>query len=266
MSQNRTRRTVVASAAISLGVALLAAPGMMSSASAHESDTITICRATHDSHHPYETVEVSRESVLHGDHDGNEGHVHDSRGDEHQHQWGDIIPPFTGYEGKNWSEGGRSVHDHGCADEGEPTPAPSTPSEAPSTPSEEPSTPAPAPSTPSEDPSTPAPAPSTPSDESSAPQDLTPVVPVASVAPSTPATTTTEATPTVTPKPTVDAPQVETIPSTGSVDHAAVLPKTGAPVGTMAVLGAGLLAAGAVTLFAGRRRPAADAVTDDTEI
>jgi len=261
-------------------VALLAAPGMMSSASAHESDTITICRATHDSHHPYETVEVSRESVLHGDHDGNEGHVHDSRGDEHQHQWGDIIPPFTGYEGKNWSEGGRSVHDHGCADEGEPTPAPSTPSEAPSTPSEEPSTPAPAPSTPSEDPSTPAPAPSTPSedpstpapapstpsDESSAPQDLTPVVPVASVAPSTPATTTTEATPTVTPKPTVDAPQVETIPSTGSVDHAAVLPKPGAPVGTMAVLGAGLLAAGAVTLFAGRRRPAADAVTDDTEI
>ena len=247
-------------------MALLAAPGMMSSASAHESDTITICRATHDSHHPYETVEVSRESVLHGDHDGNEGHVHDSRGDEHQHQWGEIIPPFTGYEGKNWSEGGRSVHDHGCADEGEPTPAPSTPSEAPSTPSEEPSTPAPAPSTPSEDPSTPAPAPSTPSDESSAPQDLTPVVPVASVAPSTPATTTTEATPTVTPKPTVDAPQVETIPSTGSVDHAAVLPKTGAPVGTMAVLGAGLLAAGAVTLFAGRRRPAADAVTDDTEI
>jgi LPXTG-motif cell wall-anchored protein len=56
------------------------------------------------------------------------------------------------------------------------------------------------------------------------------------------------------------------MPTTGTVDHAAALPKTGAPVGSIAALGAGLLAVGAMTLMAGRRRPVVDGVSDDSEI
>jgi LPXTG-motif cell wall-anchored protein len=44
------------------------------------------------------------------------------------------------------------------------------------------------------------------------------------------------------------------LPSTGG--NPSTLPKTGAPSGVLALLGAGLLGIGGITLMAGRRRPA----------
>jgi LPXTG-motif cell wall-anchored protein len=65
-------------------------------------------------------------------------------------------------------------------------------------------------------------------------------------------------TPDPTARETVAAP---TLPSTGG--NAASLPKTGASSGVIALLGAGLLGVGGVTLLAGRRRPSVDTGADD---
>lgn len=63
---------------------------------------IEICHATDSDTNPYNLIEVAKPSVLnaHGNHTGPvwfSGIIE---------KWGDIIPPFTGFDGSNWNEAG----------------------------------------------------------------------------------------------------------------------------------------------------------------
>ena len=100
-------------AAVSLGALSLAS----GTASATHQEKVTICHATSSDHNPYEEITVSASSIDelnnkvwngHGDHTGPvwSSTLH---GD-----WGDIIPPFGAFPGRNWTDAGKAILANGC--------------------------------------------------------------------------------------------------------------------------------------------------------
>lgn len=62
-------------------------------------EPVTLCHATGSASNPYVQITVDDDAVLKQGHDGHDG---------------DIIPPFTGYAGKNWDASGQAIWNNGC--------------------------------------------------------------------------------------------------------------------------------------------------------
>lgn len=157
-------KQLAASALIVAGTPLVAAPAW---ATPTNNDNVTLCHRTDADNNPYVQITVDPASVFKQGHDGHDGPVWNPSLKANHEKWGDIIPPFDysyksgnktvsgHYDGKNWTNEGRSLYDAGCQTP-QPSPSPSatstptetaTPTETPTqTPTETPS------STPSETP------------------------------------------------------------------------------------------------------------------
>jgi LPXTG-motif cell wall-anchored protein len=68
-------------------------------ATAGHGDNVTLCHATHSTSNPYVTITVDPASIVFEGHDGHDG---------------DIIPPFAGYAGKNWTSANISIYENDC--------------------------------------------------------------------------------------------------------------------------------------------------------
>ena len=65
---------------------------------------------------PYNEIEVSTNSVDNGQgHAGHTGSVFDFTSPASNSGWGDIIPPFEGFAGLNWTTAGQAAHGAHCA-------------------------------------------------------------------------------------------------------------------------------------------------------
>ncbi len=73
-----------------------------STSSTHPPVKIVICEETSNPAHPHRPMTVDEDSIEMTD--GHDGHSHD------------IIPPFTGYPGKNWDSSDREIYDNDCKD------------------------------------------------------------------------------------------------------------------------------------------------------
>lgn len=74
---------------------------------------VTLCHRTNSNTNPYVQITVDENAVVKQGHDGHDGPVWNS-GLKAQHvKWGDIIPPFGEYPGKNYPAG-KSILDDGC--------------------------------------------------------------------------------------------------------------------------------------------------------
>ena len=288
MSRTRTssRRTVVSAGAGGLGLTLIATAALMGPASATSNPKVTVCHATASAQNPYVAITVATSSIAEGNnvkpngHGTHTGPVFDPQGGRHQQAWGDIIPAFSGansFAGLNLSDAGRAILSNGCAVVApSPTPTESESEHSTPTPTEsesEHSTPTPTPTetTPAPTPTDTTPAP-TPTDTTPAPTP-TETTPAPTPTESTPDPTPTGPTqdpgtptdvPTSTPDPTPSSSTSETpesLPSTGG--RTTGLPQTGSSAALVALLGAGLLGLGGVTILAGRRRPVADSMDVD---
>ena len=69
---------------------------------------VTICHRTSSKNNPYVEITVNHNSI-----DGKNGHDTHTGGLYPTSHWGDIIPPFYGYSGKNWPAGA-SILANGC--------------------------------------------------------------------------------------------------------------------------------------------------------
>jgi hypothetical protein len=95
-----------------------AAPSASASVSASPSPTasptipaapagkIVICHRTMSKQNPYVRITISQDAVI-ASHDDHDGGLYPTPG------WGDIIPPFAGFAGKNWPAGG-AILDNDC--------------------------------------------------------------------------------------------------------------------------------------------------------
>ncbi len=83
---------------------------------------VTICHATNSVNHPYNQLSVKKSSIDNGGGNDHSQHVGPVVTTEAQAQalkdahndWGDIIPPFAGYAGLNWTATGQNVYNNGC--------------------------------------------------------------------------------------------------------------------------------------------------------
>jgi hypothetical protein len=67
---------------------------------------IVICHRTMSKQNPYVRITISQDAVI-ASHDDHDGGLYPTPG------WGDIIPPFAGFAGKNWPAGG-AILDNDC--------------------------------------------------------------------------------------------------------------------------------------------------------
>lgn len=69
---------------------------------------VTLCHRTASFSNPYVEITVDQNSVLSQGHGSHTGGVYPAAG------WGDIIPPFDGYAGLNWTPEGQTILASGC--------------------------------------------------------------------------------------------------------------------------------------------------------
>lgn len=91
-----------------LGLALSLGVGTASADDHKPEHKVAICHATHSTTNPYNYIEVAKQSII-------KGHAHDAHQDAE-----DIIPPFDGYEGRNWTTEGQTIYANGCEVPAEP--------------------------------------------------------------------------------------------------------------------------------------------------
>ena len=95
---------------------MLAAFGVASApAGAAPPEKVVICHATKARTNPYQENEVNS-NAIHGDHGHGRdtGPVFDYAHPAANVGWGDIIPPFEGFEGLNWDADGQTIHGAHC--------------------------------------------------------------------------------------------------------------------------------------------------------
>lgn len=71
-----------------------------STSSTHAPIKVIICHETGSADHPYRQITVDDDSIVHSE--GHDGHTDD------------IIPPFSGYSGKNWDASHRETYNNDC--------------------------------------------------------------------------------------------------------------------------------------------------------
>jgi hypothetical protein len=142
---------ILAGVALTVGVAEAAPPG--------NGPKVTICHRTASHTNPYVQITVDQSAIFnngivpngHGTHTGP---IFPSVGPDGK--WGDIIPPFDGYPGQNFTAQGQAILNNGCKIPG-PPPTTTTPTTTPPTsPTTRPPTPTTRPSVPTTRPISPA--------------------------------------------------------------------------------------------------------------
>ena len=124
---------IIAAVALSFGVAQADPPPTTSPAK------VTICHRTASHTNPYVEITVSQNSIFnngivpngHGTHTGP---IFPNTGPDGK--WGDIIPPFDGYPGQNFTSQGQAILANHCKIPGPPTtttPPTTTPPTSPAT-------------------------------------------------------------------------------------------------------------------------------------
>jgi hypothetical protein len=74
---------------------------------------LTICHRTNSNTNPYVEITPSINGVING-HEGHTGPIWDPTLKAQHIKWGDIIPPFTGFAGQNWTAEGQQILANGC--------------------------------------------------------------------------------------------------------------------------------------------------------
>lgn len=85
-------------------------------------DKVTICHRGNAVKNPYQRNSVDKSAVNGGgenDHSQHTGPVPTSEAQAQQYKddktdWGDIIPPFDGYAGLNWTAEGQAIYNNNC--------------------------------------------------------------------------------------------------------------------------------------------------------
>lgn len=131
---------ILAGAVLTVGVAQAAPPPTTSP------PKVTICHRTASHTNPYVQITVDQSAIFnngvvpngHGTHTGP---IFPSVGPDGK--WGDIIPPFDGYPGQNFTTQGQAILNNGCKIPGPPTTTtpPTSPTTSQPTPTTRPSVP-----------------------------------------------------------------------------------------------------------------------------
>jgi hypothetical protein len=125
----KMRRRIPVFAVIGATLAALAVGSIGVLSASAQADQITICHRTNSDDNPYVVNHPANEGVLNGHFtQHNELVIWEPGLKDNGIMWGDIIPPFNGNQGLNWTAEGQAIFNNGCVPPGfvPPTAPPET--------------------------------------------------------------------------------------------------------------------------------------------